>query len=444
MKSGNPKRSRSVLIFSSLGLLVVVVAIIAILGGSSVPSNIPTTSVQHGEFIISLTETGELRATNSVVVTSPTVRTNLQIIFLAEKGSVIAQGDTLIVFDGTELQQTINEKEADLEIALSNLEKNEASVASNMASLHAQLRTSQAGYRQAELRLQQMQFEADIVREEQELALEQAEINLEQAQERIEQQRIIDQAETVTLELRVQQARSELERARRDLGKLTILAPQPGLVVYKQIWKGGDYSEVRVGDTPWRGQALIELPDLSQMEVTTSVNEVDVSNVEVGLEANVVLDAFPEQVFTGEVTEISTLARIDEDNAAEIKVFDVTIRVNETDPVLRPGMTVATTIFIERIPDVMWIPLDAVFRKEGRNVAFRRSGGSFRETELELGRRNDNHIVIINGLSAEDQVCLIDPTQPYDEGVWQGYQEQALEESGGSAISSIGSNGSQD
>lgn len=416
-------------------LAVAMIILILIINRSGPSSSFPVSSVRAGEFKVSITETGELRATNSVAISAPRVRTNLQIVYLAPKGQEVDEGDTLVVFDGTELQQAIDEKLADLEIARSNLEKSQASMASAMAGLDAQLQTAQASYRQAELRLQQMQFEAEVAREEQQLALLQAEINLERARANIEQQQIIDEAELVTLELRVRQAEADLAKARRDLDQMTMLAPQPGLVVYKEIWKGGDFGEVRIGDTPWRGQALIELPDLSQMEVITSVNEVDVSRVAVGQRADIVLDAFPERKFSGVVNEVSTLARVEDEDVGDVKVFDVVIRVEETDPVLKPGMTVSATIIIETIAEAMWVPLDAIFSVEGQTVVYRQSGG-FRSVPVELGIRNDNFVVVTSGLEAGERVSLVDPTKPFDESLWQGSTEEVASEAPNTAVPS--------
>jgi RND family efflux transporter MFP subunit len=421
------------------GVLLIAVIVFAFTRLGGVSTSLPVADVQSGTFIVSITETGELRATNSEGITAPRVRTNLQIVRLAEKGTMVEKGDTLLVFDGTELQKTIDEKEAEVEIARSNLQKSRASMESNMAQLRASLETSRSSYRQAELRLQQMQFEADIVKEEQQLALRQAEINLEQAKARIKQQAIIDSAEFVTLELRVQQALAELDKAREDLDKLTIIAPQPGLVVYKKIWKGGDYSEVRIGDQPWRGQALLELPDLSQMEVETSVSEIDVSRVKAEQRAEIVLDAFPEKTFTGEVTDVSTLARIDEDKPGEVKVFDVVIRINEHDDILKPGMTVRAEVIVDTVADAMWVPLDAVFTEGERSIVYRAGGGGFKKREVKLGTRNQNFVVVEEGLQAEDRVSLIDPTKPIDlEQTGSGTKETS---SNGSSPSPNGSKG---
>ncbi|MCB2199176.1 efflux RND transporter periplasmic adaptor subunit [bacterium] len=421
------------------GSILLVIIVLITLSRTSGGSAIPTYPLSRGTFVISLTETGELRAQNSVVITAPPVRTNLQIVSLAPKGAEVEIGDTLVVFDGTDLQQGIDEKQSELDIAIANRDKNRSSMASSMADLDAQLQNSQASYRIAELRLQQMQFEADIVREEQELSLQQSRISLEQARENINQQKIINEAELKTLELRVIQARNDLEKAKRDLDKLTVIAPQPGLVVYKKIWKGGDMGEVKIGDTPWRGQALLELPDLSIMEVATTVNEVDVAKVEAGQKAVIVPDAFPDLKYAGTVIDVARLARIDENSEAEIKVFDVVVQLDSTDTTLKPGMTVSTTILIKEISDTLSMPLDAVFTDNGETFAYRQSGG-YKRVAVELGDRNDNFVVVRSGLEEGQRVSLVDPTKPFDADQWAGQSSVDKESSNGSP-SSVGGDG---
>ncbi len=100
-------RSKRALIIIGLAVVVLIGAVIVKPGSGK--SKLPTFKTQHGDFRINLTETGELRAANSVVITAPSVRVNLQIVWLAEKGNEVTEGDTLIVFDATELKKAIEE-----------------------------------------------------------------------------------------------------------------------------------------------------------------------------------------------------------------------------------------------------------------------------------------------------------------------------------------------
>jgi HlyD family secretion protein len=61
--------------------------------------------------------------------------------------------------------------------------------------------------------------------------------------------------------------------------------------------------------------------------------------------------------------------------------------------------------------DVVSVPIESVFEKEGRPIVYVRSGGSFEEREVDLGRRNDTHIVIRSGLEGTEDVALMDPME---------------------------------
>ena len=117
-----------------------------------------------------------------------------------------------------------------------------------------------------------------------------------------------------------------------------------------------------------------------------------------------------------------------------VKVFDITIEIDQQDERLRPGMTATSEVIIETIPPrptirtdsiqpppsqevtaesaplPLYVPLDAVFEKEGRTVVYRLVDGQTEETEVDLGKRNDNYVVVEDGLAPDDRVTLHDPT----------------------------------
>jgi len=392
-----------------LPILVVAAALLAWWIIPTGGPDLPTVKVMTGEFVVDLEETGRLRAENSVTITAPPVRMNLQIVYLAPEGTVVKGGDLLIQFDTTEIKQVIDDRLAELDIARANLTRSLAAMASHMAALESSVENSRASYRLAELRLDQMKFEADVRVEEGKLNLKQAEISLHRAEQQVEAQRLIDSADVRSLELKIRQAELDLDKTNRDLAKLTVHAPAPGLVVHKETWKGSEMSKVKVGDTPWRGMALIELPDLSVMMVETSISEVNVSKVAVEQEVEIKLDAYPEPTFHGKVVEVAVLASEDE-GASDAKVFDVVVRIDESDPVLRPGMSATARIIVDRQPDRMWVPVEAVFDRGERMVVCETAGSGFKEREVILGARNDNYVVIESGLDPDATVSLVDPT----------------------------------
>jgi len=398
-------------------------------------ASLPSAPVQSGEFVIDLKVPGKLTAENSVTVTAPPARINLQIIDIIPEGTQVKDGDFLIQFDTTELRQQYDDQLAELDLARVNLTKSQASMASHMASLISSVESSRASYRLAELRLDQMKFEADVRVEEGRLSLKQAEISLRRSQEEITAQQQIDSADVKSLELKVKQAQFDIQKVRTDLDRLRLLAPRNGLVVYKEIWRGGEMSKVKIGDTPWRGAALIELPDLSVMNVETSVSEVDFAKVKPGLPVEVKLDAFPDPTFHGSVVDVALLARTEE-GGSQAKVFDVTIRIDGDDPMLRPGMSATVKIIIDKMPDKLWVPIESVFDLGGSMVVYAAVGGSYKERKVALGARNDNFVVIDDGLREGERVALVDPTVDIEDS-----SNPADKKSGGVKTSSSGNGG---
>lgn len=390
-----------------------VILLLLIFWNAGSPSaDIATYEVARGEFIVSIKSTGELKALNSQVVSVPrSVRSNLQIVRMAPEGSVVRAGDFLVQFDPTQAQQKLDEKNNALENAIAELESQKASIASNMAQLESALQTQRYSYEQAKLRYEQMKFEAEVRRREQEINLRKAEIALKQAEEKIEAQKQIDAANLEKARLQVEQARLQVQEAKRDLESLTLTAPIDGLVVYKEIWGPSGRAKVKVGDSPWRGQPLIEIPDLSVMQVKTSVNEVDVSRVAIGQQVRIKLDALPEPEFYGTVTQVATLATRKRNSS--VKEFEVMVLIDGSDPRLKPGMTASVEIITDRLQDVVFVPLESVFQKDEQTIVY--MAGSKKPVPVQVGPKNADFVVIESGLQPGVRICLRDPTQPLED-----------------------------
>ena len=386
--------------------------------------------VQQGEFVISLhLKDGELEAIKSEQITSPQVHGQLKITHLFPEGEVVEVDDLVIEFDRVEFEKTVTEKQHELEAARAELGKTLANQGVEMARQEADIENKEAALRLAELQMEKMKFESFVDREEAKLKTRQAQLALEQARKKIEAQRIVDEAERTKQELRVADEERALERARKDLEALSIHAEKPGLVVYERIWKGGRREKIRVGDEPWGGQTLITLPDLTRMQVKTWVNEVDVDKLEAGNEVLVRLDALPGPVFHGKISNIASLGH-EKEGDKNVQVFDILVEIDEEDPRLKPGMTAACEVIVETIPPrppedeaeieepeetevveiPLYIPIDAVFEKGGRTLVYRMQSGQPEEQEVALGARNEDYVIVEEGLGTHDRVALRDPT----------------------------------
>ena len=221
----------------------------------------------------------------------------------------------------------------------------------------------------AQRKYDEQKHEAPKVAHEAKLELELAELNI---QAKLDQLR----SDVEKAELEVQRARDRVSESQRELGQLTITAPIPGMVVYLEIWKGGTMGKVQEGDSPWPGQGLINLPDLSEMIVKATVSEVDAAKIDSGQSVIIKLDAVQEKEYEGEVFKKSTLARR-KDHNSKINVFDVEIALSNEDEEVKPGMSASGRVVIDRIPDGVG------FRERQQDYRLQRQQGSGRSN----GRR---------------------------------------------------------
>jgi HlyD family secretion protein len=396
-------------------LAAIAAALLIVLAGASLAfklvkhdTKIATYKVSKGEFVIDISQSGELDATRSVSVSqNPRRWDQVRIINMVPDGTQVKEGDFLIQFDTTNATKEVTDRTNEVEQANAELASTKASIESSTKQLENAFKSQQYDFESNKLTYELAKFEADLTRREMELTFKKSELSLEQAKQKIESQKIIDKATLGRSELRVKQAVERLKEAQTGLADLTIKAPKSGLVVLREIWTPSGRQKVKVGDSPWPGQELIAIPDLSEMKVKTKVNEVDISRVKRNQPVIVTLDALPGPLFAGKVTSIATLAKREGDS--EVKVFDVEVIVDGSHKELKPGMTAQCKIVTGKIPNTISVPLESVFDKGDTTVVYVKKHG-FERRPVKLGSKNSDYVIIEEGLKPGDEVCLRDPT----------------------------------
>jgi HlyD family secretion protein len=218
-------------------------------------------------------------------------------------------------------------------------------------------------------------------------------------------------AAIASAESRIAEASSKLSLAQQQLARTEVRADVPGIVVYKDVFFGSEQRKPQVGDQVWANQPLLILPDISKMTVETKVRETDIHKVEKNQKVLVRVEAYPDLRLTGAVTLVGTLAQ-EEKERRGAKFFGVTIQVNQTEPRLRPGMTARVEIQVQERAKALYVPLEAVFEKEGRTLCYVARGRRVRPREVVLGPSNQDFVVVEKGLARGERVCLRDPGAP--------------------------------
>ena len=219
------------------------------------------------------------------------------------------------------------------------------------------------------------------------------------------------QAAIAAADSRIQEAASKLALSKQQLARTEVRADVAGIVVYREVFFGSEQRKPQVGDQVWANQPLLILPDISKMVVETRVRETDIHKVERNQGVKVRVQAYPDLKLTGIVTLVGTLAQ-EEKERRGAKFFGVTIQIDGSEPRLRPGMTAQVEIEVEERPRALFVPLQAVFEREGRSVCYVVRRGRLQAQDVVTGPSNQDFVVIDRGLREGDRVALRDPGAP--------------------------------
>lgn len=394
--------------FKTLSLLLFCLLFFAACGQKET-RQVPVRKVAKGTLFLDLYEEGEIEAVQSINIVAPLISWrygNLKITELVRDGQEVKAGDTLIVFDPSEVLKGIVEAESSLEIAKAEFDKMIAQQKSDLEDLRAGYEVARISHEISKIRFESAEYESEIKKKEIQLNLDKADIALERAKEQIDNRIKIQKEEVKQKNLSIMQFQSRLNEAHETLTKLSVVTPSSGIAIISRNWSSNN--KFQIGDQCWGGFPIIQLPDLSILKATVRINEVDVAKISKGLKVEIKPDAFSDSTFTGTVNSIANLA-VNKDGSSKIKVFPVEILLNESDRNLLPGLTVSCRIIIDKIEDVLYIPLDAVRAEGDKNFVYKKSASGYDKIEIETGQNNTDYVVIISGLKEGDEIALVDP-----------------------------------
>lgn len=257
-----------------------------------------TIKIENGSVTIAITATGTLEATNTVVV-------GTQVSGVIEKlyvdfNSVVKKGQLIAELDKSTLQSSLETAEADLERALAEYEYQEVSME----------------------RIKQLYVNEVLPRSDYDVAIYNFKIS----------------------KAGLKSATANLNRAQRNLSYAMIYAPIDGIVLNRAVEEGQTVAASM--NTP---ELFTITNDLSVMQVEADVDEADIGVVKTGQRVDFTVDAFPDETFSGEVSEV----RLQPNESANVITYTVIVTVENPEQKLKPGMTASITDYVEEANDVL-------------------------------------------------------------------------------------------
>jgi HlyD family secretion protein len=208
------------------------------------------------------------------------------------------------------------------------------------------------------------------------------------------------------LELQLDVARANLEVAKLNLAKATIVAPFDAVIADITIAEGKEVSTMTYANP------AISLVDPSRIEMNGVIDEVDIAQVKLGQEADIVLDALPDKKLKGKVTFISQIGTVE----AGVVGYDTTVTLENPDEELRDGMSATAEIILERRDDVLLIPNRAIRGSTENPVVVVATDGQVEERQVTLGLSDGISTEVLSGLKEGERVVVVPVTQPSARG----------------------------
>lgn len=398
----------------AVGLAVVVAAVAGLavgwrwMGDVGRPdSAVPLYRVDVGRFERKIVADGNLEATDATVLGPPAESRSAQkIAWLAPDGSRVEEGDVVIRFDPTEMEDNLRNGRHDQATADTKIERQESLDVGKRHALDVDARMAGLELDYAnEFRSRDRTIfsRSEIVESEIDRELAGEKKTHSEESEQIHAELAAAELELLAIERR--KAEIKVSQAEEGLQKLEVRAPHAGIFVLKQFWNGLP----EVGQTVWGGQPLAEIPKMDKMKARVFVLEADAGGLEVGVPATLTVDAFPGREWTAKVTQVDALAQR-RNRRVPVQYFGVTLELDETDPdLMKPGGRVQAELMLDAADEVIAIPRQAVCEEEGEKVVYRRRGAVFEAVPVELGAASLGRVVVTSGLDAGDVIALRDP-----------------------------------
>lgn len=386
------------------------------------------------EISVTIAESAETEASQGVKITETT---NQSLIAAADLALKLAELDLEKYIEG-EYPQQLSKLSGAVEIAKENLVRKEE-------TYEFTRRMSRKGYRNANdveaarIAVKQATLDLDAAQEELKV-LETYTKKRTEAELKAKADELVREVERVKLQAAAEMAKAEkqlqtrqqtLASEREILAKLkaqidacTLRAPQDGQVVYANI---GDSSSrrsdgsggVELGAQVRERQAIINLPDITQMKVDCRVHESLIAAIREGVPARIRIVSFPDQVFAGKVTAVSSVAMAGRWPNTDLREYKTEITLTddlEKIKLLRPGLTAMVELLVDSRSDVLQVPIQSIVTIGANNYVYVLTRSGPERKNVKVGLNNSSHMEILEGLAVGDRVVQ-NPRHAFEEEI---------------------------
>ncbi|WP_303923284.1 efflux RND transporter periplasmic adaptor subunit [Draconibacterium sediminis] len=401
-------------LFAAMAVILLFVVFIVLSGSKNETTQI-TTTVKKGPFEVLVYSSGQLESENSDHVYIPeemkdrqTRISNLTITDIVEEGTYVDSGDYVATLDHQAVQEQLKDAQDEMEKILS--EYNDSKIDSNLmlSNERDQIINATLDVEERKIAVDESIYESPSEQKKVKMDYDKALRKLEQSKQAYELKTQQEINKVNRKFITYKQVKERVDALERLMDKLIIYSPKAGIISYHQYEWGGT---VETGSRVSQWSPIIAtFPNMRNLVTKTFINEIDIALIKPGQKVKIGIDAFPDKTLDGEVATVANMGQVMPKSDA--KVFEVKIKVNGSDPELKPAMTTSNTIQASFIEDATYIPIEAVFSNDSLSYVY--LSDSQTAQIIEPGEANENYVVINQGLEEGQEVQLLEPEDASD------------------------------
>ncbi len=411
------KRKIYTIIFSLAAAAVVLSVLFVFKGGVANKTH----TVSAGAFELAIEVKGEIQGKNAIVISLPDElkHSDLRIYQvklkdIVEEGTMVRAGDYVATLDAAEITQQMQNNNEDLQKHLAELNDAKIDSSIQLTQLREELGEFVYDLDYKRLEMEQSKYESPAYQRKKQVEYERTIRDMEKKKRDYELKKLDLKMKIRRTEDRFNYYSRRDSLMKRAIASSRVTAPKEGMIMYAKQWNG---RKIRTGDniSIWM-PAIATLPDMSQPVSEAYIQEIDITKVTPGDSVEVTIDALPGESFKGAVSQIANVGQ--ELQGFDMKVFRIAVDIDVRGKDIKPAMTSNNKIVLSKLSNVVTIPRNCLFTKNGASYVYLEEDGKVWMKEVTPGLENDEKVVIEDGLAPGDKILTYAPEQESDVPLW--------------------------
>lgn len=381
-------------------------------------SNIITVKAIYTDFVEKLDVAGTVQSVNVMSIVAPRIPvSSMTVAYLADDGSTVRRGDTICILSAPEILSRLETYTTDLEKLMADSKKLVADNALALSMLEVQIDNNKAQLELNSLDSIQQKFAPPLNQKLIKLELDKALVEKNKLKKKYESLKRISIADNMRMRSRISQSENIIQMTKMQVNSLFLLSPIDGMIMHvvapQMIFMSSSGmgvlgGNIEVNSSVWSNMAVLQVPDLSKMQISIEVAEADFKRIEKGQKVRIKVEAANDLVTTGSVLKKAPVGKKSQ-SESQVKIYEVVVSVDSLHQFMTPGLSAKCNIMISEVKDTIVVPAISIFRQDSAKIVYVSDGNKFIPVIVETGLSNSSETIISSGLNGTEIIALTEP-----------------------------------